>query len=660
MDEAGRKKAQPVVVLEFHVPQGQDEFGRGSQFGPAYDLADFLSASETADAQVVAFVPQSIQGHAVLAILAADDLFIAPDAILGNAGADEDQITPTVRSAYREIAGRRKTIPAAVALGLLAPEQEVFEVETEVSREYVTRDELGELEKRRAIRSSQVIIPAGQPGQFRGEDLRRMGLASYLAEDRNDVARGLDLPPDALREDPSRGGHWRAVQIDVKGPIRNHGVTAAQKLIEDQIRLQDANLVILWIDSPGGSPVESVRLANFLAFRLDPGKVRTVAYVPEQARADAALIALACDDVLVGPEAILGGPGAYELSAAEIEQTTAVIRDELAPRKGRHWSLPVALLDPKLEVFRYTQLDREAFMAEAELAAIPDAAAWKQGPAVTSPGSPFAPKGEEAVQYQLASRVATGPRDLVRIYGLDAAPIRVAPGWVDTLVGALASSWMALLLFVVGGVAIYIELQTPGVGLGGFVAAICFALFFWSRFLGGTAGWLEVILFGIGALCLLLEIFVIPGFGVFGIGGGLLILVSLVLASQTFILPHNSYQLGRVVTSIWTVLGGVAGALAGIALLHRWLPKAPVVNRLFLEPPSREEADEISHREALADYHTLLGQKGVATTLLKPGGKVRIGDREYSVISDGEVIPRGARVIVIEAVGNRIVVQSLV
>ena len=84
---------------------------------------------------------------------------------------------------------------------------------------------------------------------------------------------------------------------------------------------------------------------------------------------------------------------------------------------------------------------------------------------------------------------------------------------------------------IVGGLALYIELHAPGLGIGGFISFVCFALFFWSHFLEGTAGWLEVTLFVTGCICLLTEIFVLPGFVIFGLGGGVLILTSIVLAS---------------------------------------------------------------------------------------------------------------------------------
>ena len=59
-------------------------------------------------------------------------------------------------------------------------------------------------------------------------------------------------------------------------------------------------------------------------------------------------------------------------------------------------------------------------------------------------------------------------------------------------------TWFLLLL---GLAALYAELQSPGIGVGAFIAAVCFVLFFWGNYLGGTAGWLEVLLFVLGRGC---------------------------------------------------------------------------------------------------------------------------------------------------------------
>ncbi|NLZ02731.1 MAG: serine protease, partial [Pirellulaceae bacterium] len=78
LDRATASGGKPVLIFEFHVVPGQSEFGRGSDFGPSYQLAEFLSGGRLADATTVAFLPNSIQGHAVLVALACDEIVMAP------------------------------------------------------------------------------------------------------------------------------------------------------------------------------------------------------------------------------------------------------------------------------------------------------------------------------------------------------------------------------------------------------------------------------------------------------------------------------------------------------------------------------------------------------------------------------------------------------
>ena len=333
MDQAKKEDARLVLIFEFEVPKGQKNSGRGSEFGAAHDLADFLSSEELNAVRTVAYVPQSIQGHAVLVALACQEIVMAKDASIGAAAIDEKTITPTLRSAYTEIANRRRTVPAALALGMLDPAVEVLQVGTEVGNEFVTPEGLAQLKKEHTTKEPVVVKRAGELGEFSGSEARRLSFASYLAADRRELIKALELPPAAVEDDPSLEGGWRPVRVDLKGPIRAESVRQAQHMIEGQIRDRDVNFVCLWIDSPGGSVTDAMQLADFLAFQLDPGKVRTVAYVPHEARSDAAIVALACDQLVMHPRAVLGGSGAYEPSAEEIQAVRQTIRKELAPRK---------------------------------------------------------------------------------------------------------------------------------------------------------------------------------------------------------------------------------------------------------------------------------------------------------------------------------------
>jgi membrane-bound serine protease (ClpP class) len=218
---------------------------------------------------------------------------------------------------------------------------------------------------------------------------------------------------------------------------------------------------------------------------------------------------------------------------------------------------------------------------------------------------------------------------------------------------------MAVLLLVIGFVGLYLEIHSPGVGVGAFIALVCFVVFFWSRYLGGTAGWLEVLLFMAGVSCILLEIFVIPGFGIFGLGGGAMVLASIILASQTFVIPHDEYQFAQLRNSLLVIAGTGIGILAAGYSLQKWLPHTPYANRMILAPPAEEEAEVIHQREMLLNLTGLLGQHGVTTTPLFPGGKARIGDDVVDVLSDGEVIERGKTVEVVEVRGNKVVVREV-
>ncbi len=379
IDKAAKQNARLTLIFQFDVPKGEKNFGRGSEFGAAHDLADFLSGDELNGVRTVAYLPQSIEGHAVLVAIACQEIMMAPDATIGAAGIDESTIGATLRSAYTEVANRRRTVPAALALGMLDPAIEVLQVDTAVGSEFVTPEGLEKVQKEHATKEPIVIKRAGEQAEFSGSEARRLGIARYLASDRQSVAKALELPLTAIGNDPSLEGGWRAVRVDLKGPIRAESVGQVERMIEKQVRDNGVNFICLWIDSPGGPVDEAMNLADFLAFQLDPAKVRTVAYVPREALSDAAIIAMSCDQLVMSPNAILGGPGAHELSADEVSQVRQVIQNRLAKHKGRSWSLVAAMIDPHLDVFRANRLGDIEYFSETELKEQADSAKWNRG-----------------------------------------------------------------------------------------------------------------------------------------------------------------------------------------------------------------------------------------------------------------------------------------
>jgi len=650
-DASGR----PTLILEFGG--GDEAAQRASQFERALSLARYLAGEDLGRVRTVAYLNGPVHGHAVLPVLACEQIISHPDAELGRAGLADDARDPTVRSGYVEIAERRRTVPKAVVLGMLDPQLAVSRVQTQDGVRFVLSDELDELQKQSAVRSVEQVIPAGQLGNFTGTELRlKYGLVSHLARDRLQLASALQLPAGGVEEDPTLAVGRRAVRVDLTGPIKPDTVNWVERGIREKVEQEQVNFVCLVIDSPGGSPEDSVRLAGYLS-GLDASQVRTVAFVASEARSDAALVALACDQLLMTDTAVLGGPGARRISSRKSEALRIAVR-ELAKSKSMNWSLPAAMIDADLAVRRYQRpgTGEVRYFCEQELAEQEHPQDWRaEGDIQTRNGL----RGSEAVELRLARFNVADWDDVKRTYHFESELGMVQRNWAHTAVEFLASPRVAGTLLFAAWFTLMIEFSTPGVGLAGFASAVCFVLFFWAHFLHGTAGWLEIMLFATGVACLVLEIFVLPGVGAFGIGGGLLIVVSILLASQTFLIPSNAYEWSQLPSSLFMLAAAGGGAFAAMVVARRLMTEAPLFRRVSLDTPDGQQREQIRRQEALVHWDYLVGKRGLTITQLTPSGKARFGDARVDVISDGEVVPCGTDVVVVEVRGNEVLVRAV-
>ena len=636
-----------VLVIRFNNPD--DDGQLGSDFGRSLDLARFLTSERLSGVKTVAFLPNGVKGHAVLAALACEEIIMPANAMLGPANANEPVIDDAMRAAYREIALRRKTVPPAVALGFLDPASKVIRASTEDGEQYVTVQELPALRESVTVLETEAVGPT--PLEMTGRQGREMGFVARLGTTPADVAKGLGIDDVSLRVDAKSDGGWQPAVVAIRGPI------TADTIVRTKARLAQAldsgaNLLCLRIDSPGGSPNQSIILSTWLA-ELEASEVRTVAYVPREARSDAALIAMACDELVMHPEAVLGGEGAATLSDRQAQAVAIAWRDGVAGVRGISWSLPVALALPGITIERAVQstTGRVEYFSEEELASLRDRELWEVGDRVGV--GPLQLTGQTAEKMGLVTHLVDSFGGLRDAYGLtDDIPF-AEPRWSDTLLDALASPSLAWILLFIGGAGLYIELQTPGLGLGGFVAMVAFIIYFWSQYLHGTAGWLEVMLFIAGVFCVAAEIFVLPGFGVLGLGGGVLVISSLVLASQTFIVPANDYQMRQLRWSLLGLLGAVMGVALFASVVRRWLPATPVLRNVLLPPPN---SNDTFHSEMTDE---LVGIEGITTTRLAPAGKARLSGSVYNVFADDDLIEPGVPVRVVEVKGRRIMVRSL-
>ena len=358
-----------------------------------------------------------------------------------------------------------------------------------------------------------------------------------------------------------------------------------------------------------------------------------MAYVPREGLSGAAIVALGAHEIVMGPEAVLGDAGPIFMDENFLFQhAPEKFRSHLAQRvrtlataRGRPPALAEAMVDMNLEVFQVTRRTdgKVTYMSQAEIDVLADKEDWEKGPLVHESRKEhfLEVTGTRAVTLGLAEATAAGCAEPKMRYGLAEDPLVLEATTVDTVVYILNFKIVMGLLIVIGLVALYIEFSAPGIGMGGLVGALGVFTLLLEPVLGGTADWLDVVLFVAGLVFLAVELFVLPGFGVAGLTGVLLILASLILASQRFIIPETSRQLTALTASLAVV--AVSGVTFGViaVFLSKHFGALPLLNRFMLAPPERPLPTAEQPAAAAGPRRLEAGDVGVAQSQLRPAGK---------------------------------------
>lgn len=673
-----RPEERPIVLLEFATDRGQN--GAGSRLADCMALARFLSGGEMKRLMTVAWIPRPVSeglpvlpgdpprlppglyGHAVLVAVCADAIVLDREMELGLADLDQpDRADPLAIDIYRNLAGQRLTLPLELVQSMIDPATSLYAVRTSAGEELVNQEKLKELEARGDLAETTTLAEPGKTARFNGSVLQRIAPGCSVVDGRNGLSARYQIDLSRIEsEGAGPGRNLRGVRQEMNGYLDSQAVQLAIRSIEKQIRRPDqpANLVIVSLDSPGGDVDACLELARFLS-GFDPDQVRTAAWVGKEARGPAALVALSCDHLLAGPEAVLGGAWEPGLEAGALERLGPELA-RLAEAEQRDPALLSLLLDPEGEVNRYRnrQTGQVRWMTTAEKDSSEAAEDWViLGPVDLREGLKVAEAEQDGIVRALA-----GSADEVDVfYQLESPAVVLVPTRTDAflmkLARFLASPLISIWLMFFGFSLLMTELSQPGLGLPGFLGTICLALYFWSHYLGGSAEWFEIILFVVGVGCILVEIFLLPGFGIFGIAGIMMTVASIVLAAQSFVIPRNSEELAQLPWSLLMVVGAGGGILGAAWAIQRYLPETPYFNRLVLQPPKPDFGDD---KELLAASRLpKVGDQGVTVTRLIPAGKARIGGRVWNVLTDGIAVDPQREIEVVEAAGNRILVRPV-
>jgi membrane-bound serine protease (ClpP class) len=674
-DTAVRENRQAYLILE--IPPGTSEYHH------IYGLATFLTSANIANVTTIAWVPATVTGHNAIIPLVCNEIVMHPDAQLGDIGLTL-AVEPEHQQAVRLMVAKRrnKKVNEYLATALMDPSSTLVQLTLE-PQAGTTETRLVTEEEVRRIQQSGVVIKdrktVKEPGTawvVSGAQARDLDiLVMRTANDRRELADAYTLPAEALREERGRGDTKTISRIAVEGMIDPLLESFLKRQIDRAVS-DGAKTIVFDITSGGGMLAPSCDLAYRIA-DLERHDIRTIAFVPKAAYSGAALIAFGCDEIYLTPEAMLGDILMIELKEGGVfervpEKAMAPLLEwlrDLAERKGRPPAVCKAMADPNLEVYQVTNSRTGAmwFMTESELHEKGDE--WIKGPVVpeTRQGKPLTLGAKRAHELKVIEAPVADFDELKQRVGIpvDVNPHLIGRTWMDDFVFLLNRPAVTGLLFFVGIVCIYLELHFM-TGFLGIISAVCFGLFFWSKVLGGTSGWLEVVLFLLGVGCLAMEIFVIPGFGVFGVSGALLVFAALVMASQTFGNLEPGRDLGEATKTVGIISGSTIAVIIIGILTSRFLPSIPLLNQMILTPPGMRESaapDEPRLRPELTGSaphgSELLGRIGTTMTVLRPAGKAEIDGRYVDVVSDGPFLGEGTTIEVVRVSGNRIVVRGV-
>ena len=664
------------VVFDFN-PGGKD--AATPDFGPCLDLARYIkSLRSEKNLLTIAFVKNKVTRHSVLPVLACDELVMAPEAAIGavspNPGATPDKVDVVNYESF-VLPGQ-----AAIVLKMLDAQVEILKGERNNAVWYVdARKEAEAAREGVVIADKKPVLRAGELGLYRTDDALKFQLCKAILASRQQVETRYNLPPGSHRDDVLMDRNRVCWRLTVQGEVTG-GLESSLKRQLERATKRGANLIILQLECSGGSTTTARDIAEHLrGLRTPDGQaVMTVAFIPFNAGDTAAFIALGCNEIVMTQSASFGDfTGLLNPPKPKRGQPPAPVdigpaRDalaQLAEEQNYSPTLIRGLFDDQLEITRAKRMkgavNERRFLTPDELKE-KDAdgqPVWVAEDTVKHAGKVLVINGANAMSLGFARHIIDRPDnidELYRFYGVEPKDVREGGSdWLDRYANFLADPVVTTFLVLVGISCLLLELKMPGASLPGIVAAVCFVLFFWSQSqLNGQITLLAVLLFLLGLLLLGLEIFVVPGFGIFGISGIGLILFGLALATVER-MPQTPSDWGILGTSIVKFGLALVGAIAVAFTLTRYLPNIPIANRLLLPSPDEEEHLDPQKAAQAAEALALLGAIGISATMLRPAGMAQFGERFLDVVTEGGFIPAGTQVQVVEIEGNRIVVKEV-
>ncbi len=425
-------------------------------------------------------------------------------------------------------------------------------------------------------------------------------------------------------------------RVPIEGTI-DLGLPPFIKRALTEAESQGASAVIFDINTFGGR----VDAATQIKDAILGADVPTVAFINRRAISAGALISLSCEKIYMTGGGLIGAATAVDMSGKKgSEKVISFMREEMAStaeKRGRNKEIARGMVDEELN---FTHL-----IIEGDSVEVTDIEGRKEGKLISL-------TTDQALKYNIADGTAENMDALLDSLGFaSATTFESKENWSEVVVRFLTNPVVASLLTTFGFLGILFELQSPGWGIPGMVGLTCLILSLSASYIAELATMSDLLFIFAGLALLMLELLVIPGFGVAGLGGIGLLLYGLYL----LLLPE--VPVGDEIMSQATdgFLIGLIGAAIGLYLLGRLMIKTKFWEQLT-SPDIQKKEDGYT---TTFGWESLVGETGIADTDLHPSGWVKVDDQRVFVVSEGEFVEKGKSVQILKVDGNRIVVREI-
>ncbi|HRE67874.1 MAG TPA: NfeD family protein [Cyclobacteriaceae bacterium] len=400
------------------------------------------------------------------------------------------------------------------------------------------------------------------------------------------------------------------------------------KLALEHADKTQADIIVVDMDTFGGALSDTKEIVD----QIMALKIPIWVFINSDAASAGALISIACDSIYMAPGATIGAATVVDGSGAaapdKYQSYMRSIMRATAEENGRNPRIAEGMVDENVVIDSLKQAGKVITFTTSE--------AMENG---------YCEAKVESIDEILK-------RNNVGEYEIETFRL----GAVEKIIAIFLNPFISgiLILVIMGG--IYFELQTPGVGFPLLAAIVALVLYLVPYYLNGLAAYWEILALFIGVLLIIAELFFIPGFGIAGISGITLTVVSLVL-----IMLNNDFfnfefvPLGDIIMASFAAVGGLAGGVILLFVGGARLTKTRAFARIALT----DTQDAKSGYTVSSFQKDLMGKRGKTQTILRPSGKVLIEGQVYDAFTRGDFIEKDETIEVIGTEGVTLRVKKV-